>query len=104
MIEIAGSNPAQGFSFAGDSYGPLVEVKKDTGMVTDSYHTAEARCPPGTRVMGGGGTIQSFKDGSIESMGPIPTERFSLVAKMTGSGTIVAYATCLGEAAIGLKP
>ena len=87
----------------GDNYGPIVEVKKDTGMAPASYHTAEARCPPGTRVMGGGGTIQSYTDGSIESMGPIPTQRFSVVAKMTGSGTILAYATCLGEVAIGLK-
>jgi hypothetical protein len=94
----------------GDSYGPLVQVKKDTGLAPDSFHNTEARCPPGTRVMGGGGSISTIQyggqpsDSSIVQMQPVPTQRFTLTAKMTASGTILAYATCLGEVTIGLKP
>lgn len=93
----------------GDNYGPLVEVKKE-GLPPDSYHTAEAYCPPGTRVMGGGGTISpnAVKEGdsSIVMMGPIPTQRFQLTAKMGNwDGDVMAYATCVGgEAIVGLKP
>jgi hypothetical protein len=94
----------------GDNYGPPVEVKKDTGLAPDSFHNTEARCPPGTRVMGGGGSISTIQyggqpsDSSIVQMQPVPTQRFTLTAKMTASGTILAYATCLGEVTIGLKP
>jgi hypothetical protein len=94
----------------GDSYGPLVQVKKDTGLAPDSFHNTEARCPPGTRVMGGGGSISTIQyggqpsDSSIVQMQPVPTQRFTLTAKMTDSGTILAHATCIGEAVIKLKP
>jgi hypothetical protein len=38
------------------------------------------------------------------SMGPVPTERFVLVAKMS-RGDVMAYATCIGgEATVSLKP
>ena len=98
----------------GDSYGPLVEVKKDP-LAADSLHKTEAKCPPGTRVMGGGGTISTSKyangqphplleESSIVEMGPIPISRFSVTAQMSSSGSILAYATCLGEATISLKP
>jgi hypothetical protein len=94
----------------GDNYGPLVEVDKDTGLAPESFHNTEARCPPGTRVVGGGGSISTIQyggqpgDSSIVQMQPVPTQRFTLTAKMTDSGTILAHATCLGEVTIGLKP
>jgi hypothetical protein len=94
----------------GDNYGPLVEVNKDTGLAPDSFHNTEARCPPGTRVVGGGGSISTIQyggkpgDSSIVQMQPVPTQRFTLTAKMTDSGTILAHATCIGEAVIKLKP
>jgi hypothetical protein len=94
----------------GDNYGPLVEVKKDP-FAPASYHIAEARCPPGFRVMGGGGQINPSAikgdptgESSIVQMQPVPTQRFTVTAKMETSGNILAYATCLGEAVIGLKP
>ncbi len=97
----------------GDSYGPLVEVEKDP-LAPDSLHTTEARCPPGMRVMGGGGTISAggkfqgqphplLEESSIVEMGPIPVSRFTVTAQMSSSGTILAYATCLGGASVGLK-
>jgi hypothetical protein len=91
----------------GDSYGPLVEVKKE-GLPPESLHYAEARCPPGTRVVGGGGDLSpnSYKHGDsrIIMMQPVPFERFTLTAKMDWPGTILAYATCVGaEATVSLK-
>jgi hypothetical protein len=98
----------------GDNYGPVTKVKKDP-LAPDSYAGAEARCPLGSRVMGGGGQIAPYgnndyngaivKDNSIVSMGPIPTQRFVLVGKMDSPGDLSAYATCLGVLAdVVVKP
>jgi hypothetical protein len=40
----------------GQEYGPQVTVKK-SGISGTTFHIAEARCPVGTRVMGGGAEI-----------------------------------------------
>jgi hypothetical protein len=104
----------------GDSYSPLLQVKKQ-GFPTDTYHMAEARCPPGTRVMGGGTQISSSQgappsglfdynaqdvaDNNIAALMIIPTQRIDVVAKMKTSGSIMAYATCLSpEVAVSIKP
>jgi len=108
----------------GQEYGPLVTVKK-SGITPVSFHTAEARCPVGTRVMGGGGQIlphgiyrefqgnplnmggysvqppisalssANMGDNNLVSLNIIPTNRLSVVTKMVESGTILAHATCL---------
>ena len=86
-----------------DNYGAPVKVKVDP-LAPNSYHMAEARCPPGSRVMGGGGQIDPIEGNAIVMMGPIPTQRFVMVAEMSEpGGDLLAYATCLGEAKVGLK-
>src|SRR5215203_1097175 len=67
-----------------DNYSPLVQVKKDA-LASESYHQAEARCPPGFRVMGGGGQISTktkLGDNNIVTLMIIPTSRLQMVAKM----------------------
>jgi len=90
-----------------DNYSPLVQVKKDA-LASESYHQAEARCPPGFRVMGGGGQISTktkLGDNNIVTLMIIPTSRLQMVAKMETSGEIMAYANCIGvEAVVNLKP
>jgi hypothetical protein len=102
-----------------DSYSPLTQAKK-TGFPTATFHMAEARCPPGTKVMGGGGQISSragaapsglfdfnakdVADNNIVAIMIIPQSRLDVVAKMETSGMITAYATCLGPVAtVSLK-
>jgi hypothetical protein len=104
----------------GQEYGPVVTVKK-TGLAGTSFHNAEARCPVGTRVMGGGAELLPLNgkqfstpvfgklgsgvgDNNLVSLNIIPTNRVSVVAKLVESGTIMAHATCLGEAVVSLKP
>ena len=54
--------------------------------------------------MGGGGQIDPIEGNAIVMMGPIPTQRFVMVAEMSEpGGDLLAYATCLGEAKVGLK-
>jgi hypothetical protein len=103
----------------GQVYSPLVHVKK-TGIAGDSFHTVEAICPPGTRVMGGGGEISpknlagelkayraasEAADNNMVALQIIPTNRLDMVAKMDTSGDIKSSATCLGgEADVKLVP
>jgi hypothetical protein len=103
-----------------DRYSPLARVAKE-GLPTDTFHKVEARCPPGTRVMGGGGQITSnlmappsglfdfnikdVADNNIAALMIIPTSRVDLVAKMETPGSIMAYATCLApDAVVSLRP
>lgn len=101
-----------------NEYSPLVKVNKK-GLSTDTYHTAEARCPVGTRVTGGGGQISPARapssglfdwnaydvaDNNVVSLNIIPVNRLDAVAKMETSGNIMAYATCLsGDAEVSLN-
>lgn len=103
----------------GDSYSPLVQVNK-AGLTSDTFHVAEARCPAGTRVMGGGAQIspgrappssfydfnaQDAADNNIVALMPIPTSRLGMVAKMETTGNMMAYATCLNPyAELSIKP
>ena len=102
-------------------YSPLVQIKKDP-LSTDSFHIVEAICPPGTRVMGGGGQIspENFKgefrlglspttnfnvvDNNMVSLMIIPANRLDMVVKMDTAGDLLAYATCLGGADVNLVP
>ena len=85
-----------------DNYSPLYKVNKEV-MASESFHKAEARCPPGFRVTGGGGQISTktqLGDNNIVTLMPIPTSRLGMVAKMETTGEIMAYANCLGVEAI----
>ena len=85
-----------------DNYSPLYKINKDV-MASESFHKAEARCPPGFRVTGGGGQISTktqLGDNNIVTLMPIPTSRLDMVAKMETTGEIMAYANCLGVEAI----
>jgi hypothetical protein len=90
-----------------DNYSPLYKISKDA-LASESYHKAEARCPPGFRVTGGGGQISGVTGGGASLLGdngivtlmPIPSSRLDVVAKMETSGSIVAYANCLGVEAV----
>ena len=100
----------------GQVYSPLVHVKKVGYPLTGTratVHMVEAVCPPGTRVMGGGGEISPEKsekvgqaaDNNIVALQIIPVSRFDMIAKMDTSGDIKSYATCLGgEADVKLVP
>jgi hypothetical protein len=94
-----------------DNYSPLYKINKDA-LASESYHKAEARCPPGFRVTGGGGQISHLTGGGASLLGdngivtlmPIPSSRLGMVAKMETSGEIMAYANCIGvEAIVKLK-
>jgi hypothetical protein len=94
-----------------DNYSPLYKISKDA-LASESYHKAEARCPPGFRVTGGGGQISGVTGGGASLLGdngivtlmPIPSSRLDVVAKMETSGSIMAYANCLGvEAVVSLR-
>jgi hypothetical protein len=99
-----------------DNYSPLYKINKDV-LAPESYHKAEARCPPGFRVTGGGGQISGVTgaageqrrssilgDNGLVTLMPIPSSRLGMVAKMETSGEIRAYANCLGvEAVVSLK-
>jgi hypothetical protein len=99
-----------------DNYSPLYKINKDV-LAPESYHKAEARCPPGFRVTGGGGQISGVTgaageqrrssilgDNGLVTLMPIPSSRLGMVAKMETSGEIMAYANCLGvEAVVSLK-
>jgi hypothetical protein len=89
-----------------DNYSPLYKINKDV-MASESFHKAEARCPPGFRVTGGGGQISTktqLGDNNIVTLMPIPSSRLDMVAKMETTGEIMAYANCLGvEAVVSLR-
>jgi hypothetical protein len=103
----------------GDNYSPPVTVRKGA-LAADSYAMAEARCPPGTRVIGGGGQISPGRalpsglfdfnaadvaDNNMVALMIIPTNRLDMVAKMETGGSLLAYATCLNPVAeISIKP
>jgi hypothetical protein len=102
-----------------DSYSPPTRVAKQ-GLPTSTFHATEAKCPPGTRVMGGGGQISTkyrappsglfdfnakdVPDNNIAALMIIPTSRLGMVAKMETPGSLMAYATCLApDAVVSLK-
>ena len=94
-----------------DNYSPLYKINKEA-LAPESYHKAEARCPPGFRVTDGGGQISHLTGGGASLLGdngivtlmPIPSSRLDMVAKMETTGEIMAYANCLGvEATVSLK-
>jgi hypothetical protein len=89
-----------------DNYSPLYKISKDV-MASESFHKAEARCPPGFRITGGGGQISTqtkLGDNNIVTLMPIPSSRLQMEAKMETTGEIMAYANCLGfEAIVKLK-
>jgi hypothetical protein len=102
----------------GQVYSPLVQIKKDY-LSSDSFHIVEAICPPGTRVMGGGGEIsperagpsglfdfnaKDVADNNIAALQIIPTNRLDMIAKMETGGYIKSYATCLGGTDVKLVP
>jgi hypothetical protein len=89
-----------------DNYSPLYKINKDV-LASESFHGAEARCPPGFRIMGGGGQISTktqLGDNNLVTLMIIPTSRLNMVAKMETTGEIMAYANCVGvEAVVKLK-